>query len=279
MIDLHLHTTASDGACAPATLVQRAWMSGLRTIAVTDHDTTAGLAEAARAAATYGVRLVNGIEITSVVDTRDVHLLAYFFDPEDRALHDFLRAQRTDRQERAREIGRRLADLGKPVDLTPLLDRAAAEPGFSIGRPAIAQALVDAGHVADRNTAFDTLIGDGRPACVQRSGASPAEVAAIVRRAGGIVSLAHPVLLRDQASVPTIASALDAIEVVHSEHEPDDTRRYRATAAALGLAVSGGSDFHGETRGTRAVLGIVTLPDDDFAALETRARAVKGSSR
>jgi hypothetical protein len=276
VVDLHLHTTASDGGCAPATLVQRAWMSGLRTIAVTDHDTTAGLAEAARAAASYGVRLVAGIEITSVVAGRDVHLLGYFFDPGEPALEAFLRAQRADRMHRAREIGRRLAAIGKAVNLAPLLDRATADPGFSIGRPAIAQALVDAGHSSDRNAAFDTLIGDGQPAYVPRTGASPSEVARIVRDAGGVVSLAHPVLVRDQASVPAIAAELDAIEVHHWEHARADTRRYRAMAEALGLAVSGGSDFHGETRGSRAVLGLVTLPDEDFRALEARARGARG---
>jgi predicted metal-dependent phosphoesterase TrpH len=274
VVDLHLHTTASDGACSPATLVQRAWMSGLRTIAVTDHDTTAGLPEAARAAVSHGLRLVTGIEITSVVGARDVHLLAYFFDPDNEALQAFLRAQRADRVARARQMGQRLAELGKPVNLTALLARAASDPGFSIGRPAIAQALVDAGHARDRNAAFDTLIGDGKPGCVPRTGASPAEIADLVHRAGGLVSLAHPVLVRDQASVPAIAAGLDAIEVHHSEHDAGDTRRYRAMASGLGLAVSGGSDFHGETRGSRAVLGLVTLPDADFRALEARAREV-----
>ncbi len=201
---------------------------------MTDHDTTAGLAEAAEAAAAHQVRLVPGIEITSVVAGRDVHVLGYFFDPEDAALLDFLRAQRADRVNRAREIGRRLAALGKPIDLAPLLARAEAEPGFSLGRPAIAQLLVDAGHVSDRNTAFDALIGDGQPACVPRSGATPADVARIVRAAGGIVSLAHPVLVRDQARVPEIAKALDAIEVHHSEHRADDVARYRALAGVLG---------------------------------------------
>jgi predicted metal-dependent phosphoesterase TrpH len=274
VIDLHLHTTASDGACAPATLVQRAWMSGLRTIAVTDHDTTAGLPEAARAASSYGLRLVTGIEITSVVGGRDIHVLAYFFDPEHRSLQAFLRGQRADRAARAREMGRRLAGLGKPVDLGALLERAACDPGFSIGRPAIAQALVDAGHATDRNGAFEALIGDGKPACVPRTGASPAEVADLVHRAGGIVSLAHPVLLRDQSEVPGIAATLDAIEVHHSEHDAANARRYREIGSGLGIGVSGGSDFHGETRGSRAVLGLVTLPHDDFQALEARAREV-----
>ena len=277
MIDLHLHTTASDGGCTPTTLVERAWAAGLRVIAVTDHDTTAGLAEASHAATAHNVRLVPGIEITSVVAGRDVHVLGYFFDPEDAALLDFLRAQRADRVDRAREIGRRLTALGKPIDLSPLLARAEAEPGFSLGRPAIAQLLVDAGHVSDRNTAFDVLIGDGQPACVPRSGATPADVARIVRAAGGIVSLAHPVLVRDQARLPEVAMALDAIEVHHSEHRSDDVARYRALAGVLGLAMSGGSDYHGDARGSRATLGQITLPAADFQALE--ARVPKRQSR
>jgi predicted metal-dependent phosphoesterase TrpH len=279
VIDLHLHTTASDGACAPATLVDRAWMAGLRTIAVTDHDTTGGLPEAARAAAARGLRLVTGIEVTSVVAGRDVHLLGYFFDPDHPPLVRFLEAQRADRVNRAREIGRRLAALGKPVDLDPLLGRAEREPGFSVGRPSIAQALVDAGHVIDLTAAFDAWLGDGQPAYVPRAGASPGEVAAIVRAAGGIVSLAHPVLLRDQSAIPAIAGELDAIEVYHSEHRAADTARYVAIARGLGLAVSGGSDFHGETRGTRAVLGLVTLPGPEFDALAARRPGARGTAR
>ena len=279
MIDLHLHTTASDGACTPTTLVERAWRAGLRTIAVTDHDTTGGLAAAARAAAARGLRLVTGIEVTSVVAGRDVHLLAYFFDPDHPLLVRFLEAQRADRVNRAREIGKRLAALGKTVDLAPLLSRAEREPGFSVGRPSIAQALVDAGHVSDRNAAFDAWLGDGQPAYVPRAGASPAEVAAIVRAAGGIVSLAHPVLLRDQDAVPAIARDLDAIEVYHSEHHPADVARYSAIARALGLPVSGGSDFHGETRGTRAVLGLVTLPASEFDQLAARVPGRPGNPR
>lgn len=270
MIDLHLHTTASDGDCSPATLVQRAWTAGLRVIAVTDHDTTGGLEEAAQAAAAFGLRLVTGIEITSVVDRRDVHVLGYFFDTRDPSFAAFVQEQRADRVNRAREMGRRLASLGKRIDIEPLLARAEAQPGFSISRPAIAQLLVDAGHVPDRAAAFDAFIGEGQPAYVARAGASPSEVAAIVRAAGGVTSLAHPVLIRDQACVASIARDLDAIEVVHSEHAPEDVTRYRALAETLGLATSGGSDYHGETRASRATLGRVTLDPREFERLESR---------
>ena len=252
-------------------LVQRAWTAGLRVIAVTDHDTTRGFDDAAEAAAAFGVRLVPGIEITSVVDRRDVHVLGYFFDPREPGRRAFLQEQQADRVTRAREMARRLASLGKPVRIEPLLARAAAEPGFSISRPLIAQLLVEAGHVPDVATAFDTYIGEGQPAYVARMGASPADVAALVRDAGGLTSLAHPVLIRDQARVPAIAHDLDAIEVVHPEHSPEDVARYRALAESLGLATSGGSDYHGETRGSRATLGQVTLGRDDFDRLESRA--------
>lgn len=272
MIDLHLHTTASDGACRPATLVQRAWMAGLRTISITDHDTTGGLAEASAAAASYGVRLVSGIEITAVRSGRDVHVLGYFFDPASPEFADFLRAQRAHRVSRAREIVRRLAELGKPIELDAVLRRASEDPSHAVGRPHIAHALVAAGHVPDRSAAFDTLIGEGCPAYVPRTGASVGEVVRIVQRAGGIASLAHPRLLGDDESIPALASeGLAAIEVHHSEHDPADVKRYRRLADRLHLAVSGGSDFHGETRGSRALLGLVTLPADDFARLAAAA--------
>lgn len=270
MIDLHLHTTASDGACAPATLVQRAWMAGLRTISVTDHDTTGGIAEARHAAAACGLRVVSGIEITAVRNGRDVHVLGYFFDPDSPALAAFLAGQRTDRVERAREIGRRLAAIGKPIDVDAVLRRAHEDPTHSVGRPAIAQALVAAGHAADRGAAFDAFIGERGAAYVPRTGAPVADVSRMIREAGGITSLAHPILLRDDACIAALAEeGLSALEVYHSEHDPADVARYLALAGRLGLAVTGGSDFHGETRGTRALLGMVTLGADHLVRLES----------
>jgi predicted metal-dependent phosphoesterase TrpH len=271
LIDLHLHTTASDGALAPAALIARAAAAGLTIVSVTDHDTVAGLPEARAAAAAQGIRLVDGIEITAVEESRDVHMLAYFFDPAAPALLDFLAAQRADRVRRVEEIAARLRDLGAPVDCAGLLACAASEPGRSVGRPQVADALVAAGFAISRNDAFDRLLGDEGPAYVPRRGATPGEVIAIVARAGGIVSLAHPALLGRDAIIPRLAGeGLAAIEALHSDHDAADAQRYRALAGTLGVAVSGGSDFHGDGAHRTASIGAVTLPADDFARLEAR---------
>jgi predicted metal-dependent phosphoesterase TrpH len=269
LIDLHLHTTASDGTLAPGALVARAVAAGITILSVTDHDTVAGLAEAHAAAGAHAVRLIDGIEITAVQDARDVHMLAYFFDRDSAALLDFLAAQRADRVRRVTEIAARLADLGAAVDVTTLLEIARRQPGRSIGRPQIAEALVFRGHAVDRDDAFDRLLGDECPAYVPRKGASPGDVIALVHAAGGIVSLAHPGLLRRDDIIPRLAAeGLDAIEVRHSDHDAEAEAYYRTMAASLGVAVSGGSDYHGDSAHRSATIGEVTLPAPDFEALE-----------
>ena len=271
MIDLHLHTDASDGVLSPSALVARAAGAGITVLSVTDHDTVAGLAEARAAADTRGVRLVNGIEITAVEGARDVHMLGYFFDPRSGVLGEFLSRQRTDRIRRVEEMAARLAALGAPIDVTALV--ASAIRGRSIGRPQLADALVAAGHAVSRDDAFDRLLGDRCPAYVARRGATPVEVIALVRQAGGIASLAHPGLLNDDALIPRLAAAgLAAIEVRHSDHDSATERRYRELAAEHGLAVSGGSDFHGDGVHRNTTIGAISLPADDFAQLEARAR-------
>lgn len=271
MIDLHLHTTASDGQLAPRDLVARAASAGLRTISVTDHDTTAGLAEARAAARQHGLAFVDGIEITAVEAGRDVHVLGYTFDPDATAFVEFLRAQRTDRLRRVREMCDRLRALGFNISADAVIAAAPEGSGRSVGRPAIASALVRAGHARDMDDAFARFIGRDAPAYVARRGVSTAQVIEILERAGGIASLAHPGIAGIDDLIPSLASAgLSALEARHSDHPPDTEARYRALASRLGLAVSGGSDFHGDDTANGAALGAVTLSDADFAALEAR---------
>jgi predicted metal-dependent phosphoesterase TrpH len=273
LIDLHLHTTASDGMLAPRELVARASLAGLSIISVTDHDTIAGFDEARREAHSRGMEVVPGIEITAVEDGRDVHVLGYFFDTESATLTSFLEDQRADRLRRVRAMGERLAELGFPIDTAPLFAAAAAQPGRSIGRPQIADALVSAGHARDRDDAFDRLLGNGCAAYVARCGASPDDVVGILARAGGIASLAHPGLAGIDAVIPRIAaSGLAALEVRHSDHDEATERRYREMAGALGLAVTAGSDFHGDGGHRVARIGSVTLAQAEFDALKARVR-------
>jgi 3',5'-nucleoside bisphosphate phosphatase len=272
LIDLHLHTTASDGRLTPTELVTLAVSAGLTTISVTDHDTTAGLDEARGAADCAGIRLVSGIEITAVEQGRDVHVLGYFFEAGNETLRRFLDTQREHRLRRIQEIGERLRSLGLGVDVQQITAYARRHRGRSIGRPQVADALVEAGHAADRRDAFDRLLGMGRPAFVPRRGPSVAGVVEIVAGAGGITSMAHPGLTGiDQEIARFASSGLTAIEARHSDHDAETESRYRRVARDLGLAVSGGSDFHGDPSQHIGGLGLVALPPEDFAALEACA--------
>ena len=274
MIDLHLHTTASDGTDTPAELVRECRAAGLSTMAVTDHDTVAALVESASEAGSAGIAFVAGIEITAAWHRRDVHMLGYFIDPSSAALGAFLRAQVDDRLRRARAVGDNLAALGAPIDIEALIARLNGQP---LLRPHIAAALVEAGHVADGVEAFDRYIGEGRPAYVGRRGAAPADVVRIIRDAGGLSSMAHPGVTRADELIPALADAgLDAIEAYHTDHAPEDTARYLALARRLGLAVTGGSDFHGFRSEHSNGFGTVCLPDPDFAAFCVRARRLTG---
>jgi 3',5'-nucleoside bisphosphate phosphatase len=268
VIDLHLHTTASDGKLRPSALVALAARANLRVISVTDHDTVAGLPEAREAAAAHGLRLVNGIEVTAVERGWDVHVLGYFIDPENPELERFLDAQRADRVHRLREIGARLKGLGCEIDVEAIIATTADLAGRSVGRPLIADALVAKGLAIDRRDAFDRLLGNDGPAFVPRCGTPVARVAAVIAAAGGIASLAHPILLRDDSVIPQYAEAgVAALEVRHREHDEATEARYRALARSLNLVVSGGSDFHGEPI---TDLGTIALSAEDFHALEAR---------
>jgi hypothetical protein len=270
MIDLHLHTSASDGTDAPDELVRVCRRAGITTMAVTDHDTTAALLETAREAERAGIEFVPGIEITSAWMGNDVHILGYFFDRESPVLTAFLEAQLEDRIRRAREVAERLVELGAPVDMEALIARAGGRP---VLRPHIAQALVSAGHAGDEQDAFDRFVGEGRPAYVARRGATPSEVVAIIRQAGGVSSMAHPGVTAQDALIPDLAAAgLDAIEAYHTDHSTSETARYLQMAPQLGLAVTGGSDFHGFRSAHSNGFGTVCLPDPDFAAFAARAR-------
>lgn len=276
MIDLHVHTTASDGRSTPELLIQQVRAAGIHTLAVADHDTVQALAETAALAGAAGVRFVPGIEITAVHNGKDVHVLGYWFDAGAPELLAFLSDSRADRLRRAHEMGTKLAALGAPVDMDALIGRSGgANSGKAIARPDVARELVNAGHCQDVQEAFDRYLSNDAPAYVPRVGASPADVIGIIRRAGGIASLAHPGPLGKDGLVPELARAgLAAIECYHSEHAPDVTARYLELAARHGLAVSGGSDFHGEGTRRAESFGRVSLPPEHFDALHARAERV-----
>jgi 3',5'-nucleoside bisphosphate phosphatase len=273
VIDLHTHTTASDGRCTPAELVARASAAGVTVLSVTDHDTVAACEAAAAACAGAGIEFVPGIEITAVRSEADVHVLGYFLDPRSASLRAFLSGQRHQRVDRIRRIIGKLAGHGLHLDADALLQPALDDPGRSVGRPWVARAMVAAGYVASTDVAFSAWLSRGRPGFVPREGAGPEDVIARIHDAGGIASLAHPVLLRRDDWIPPLADAgLDAIEAYHTDHGPDDTARYLALAAQLTLAVSGGSDYHADESHGAPRPGMTSLPRAEFERLRAVVR-------
>jgi predicted metal-dependent phosphoesterase TrpH len=267
MTDLHMHTTASDGRCTPRELVDRVVAAGITVMAVTDHDTTAAVAEVQALAHARGIEAHAGIEITAVEDGRDIHMLGYFYNPAEQRLIDFLRVQRETRIKRVHVIAARLAELGVPIDLQALLDEAQRNLGRSIGRPQVARALQRAGHVADTREAFDRFLGNDGPAFVSRPGSPPEVVIGIIHRAGGVASLAHPGRTRIDSRIKALSLAgLDALEVYHSDHDQAAIERYHRMASELGMLMTGGSDFHGDpAHGIEP--GASTLPPAEWQRL------------
>jgi len=250
-VDLHIHTTASDGLYAPSEIVRRAAEAGLTAIAVTDHDTVAGLDEALDAGRRIGLEVLTGTEISAEFPNGTMHILGYGFDPRHPALIDALQKYRRFRDERNPQILAKLAELGMPIRYEDVLAKAGGE---SVGRPHIAQALLEAGYVASVDQAFQLYLARGCPAYVNRQRVSPEEAIRMIRDAGGVAVLAHAgQLKRTMQEVRRIvaglaAAGLDGIEVWHPDHSADDMRALAVLARQLGLAATGGTDYHGHVR-------------------------------
>jgi predicted metal-dependent phosphoesterase TrpH len=271
VIDLHVHSTASDGTLAPEALACRLARDGVTTFSLCDHDTTAGIAAAAEGARVAGLGFLAGIEITAIEDGKDVHVLGYGIDPASPPLAAFLAEQRGYRRARIVAIEERLAALGVPVTLVADGRGANADDERAIGRPVVARALVAAGHVASISEAFDRYLTPGQPAFIPRTGAPVPDVVAMIARAGGIASLAHPgQTKRDDAIERWVAAGLPAIEVWHSHHDDEAVARYSAVAARFGLLMTGGSDFHGDDTGRVYRVGEVGASPEAFDRLTAR---------
>jgi 3',5'-nucleoside bisphosphate phosphatase len=270
VIDLHCHSTASDGLLAPEAVVRAAAEAGLTAISLTDHDTTAGLPEAQQAGAAFGVRVVGGCEFSVAVPWGEMHLLGYFIPHDDADIEAFLVDARSDRDRRAREMVSRLAGLGALVRFDDVLDEAA---GGAVGRPHVARALKAAGHVKNVQQAFDRYIGRGRPAFVEKRLPTLRAVADLVHAKGGLVSAAHLKSFGTLAYLSGLqAEGLDAVETRHPSHDGDTIATITEAALVLDLGRTGGSDWHGEvdTIGTHARLGSQLVPDEWLVELEAR---------
>ncbi|GAA4703614.1 PHP domain-containing protein [Brevibacillus fulvus] len=243
--DLHTHTKASDGTCTPTENVRLAKEAGLAAIGICDHDTIAGVAEAVEAGQRYGVDVVPGLEISSVADGQDIHVLGYFIPYEDPAFEAELEKLRETRHERNRLIIERLQQLGIPITLENVYKRKAGE-GKSIGRPHIAEELIELGAVATMEEAFAKYLATGAQAYVNPPRIHPKQAIQLIKQAGGVAVLAHPGIYHDDQLVEELAVfGLDGIEVWHPDHTEEDRQRYAELANRYGLLKTGGSDFHG----------------------------------
>ena len=279
-IDLHIHTTASDGQYTPSEIVYFAQKHRLDVIAITDHDNTAGIAPAQDAAQTANtdtpLTILPGIELaTYLVDPtsprggRTVDVLGYLFDPENAPLQDILYKIRHARHLRAEEMLDKLNALGMPLSS----DRVKAIAGEgSIGRPHVAQALREAGYVHTLQEAFERYIGENRPAYADRYRLTPVEAIDLLHQAGGVAVLAHPIRVpMYKTLIPELAAhGLDGVEVYYPDHDADLKMRLRVLARTHDLIMTGGSDFHRPTGG-KLSLGSQKVPPECIAQLQARA--------
>src|SRR6516164_4525106 len=270
VIDLHSHTTASDGELPPEGLLAFARSRGVTTLAVTDHDTVEGLERSAAAAAAEGIRFVPGIEVSAYADGREVHILGHFVDRTEPGLSSFSARLRDERRERMGRMVEKMRSLGFPVTFEEV-QRIAA--GAHLGRPHLALALVERGYVTSTKAAFDRFLGDGKPGWVDRLRIDAEEAIAMLHRAGGTATVAHPGSSKvGQHTLERLARAgLDGLEIFHPDHVPSQREAFLRQAEALGLVPTAGSDYHGPRVTPDRSLGMVSLDPTYFSRLEARA--------
>ena len=273
-VDLHLHSTASDGTMEPAAIVSRASELGLTTIALTDHDTFSGIPEAYEESVNHALRLIPGVELSAVQDGRDFHVVSYFLDTHNSELNEKLEKLRRSRHERAVRIVDKLVALGANINYAQVEQTAKGE---AVGRPHIAQVLVQNGAATDTGDAFEKYLGRGRPAFEAKYVLEIEEIFRLVHQAGGVASLAHPALAGVDESILARfqAQGLDGIEVWHADHTEDQTRYLQKIAEKLGFLMTGGSDCHGSAKRRGFVLGTLLVPDEIIEPLEERANQIK----
>lgn len=272
-IDLHTHSNVSDGTDTPAALVDAARGAGLDVVALTDHDTLAGLPEARERARQVGIELLDGIEVSTQWQGTSVHLLGYGVRDDDEALNAELERLRASRAARIDQFAERFTELGLPLTADEI--RAQIAPGASVGRPHVADALVAKGMVADRTEAFERYLADGGPGYVERYATELVQAIALIRAAGGVAVLAHPwgrgteSVLTEPVIAELAEQGLDGIEVRHQDHGPVKRLRLAELAGRLGLLATGSSDYHG-TGKVNHDLGVNTTQPQVYRQIRER---------
>jgi predicted metal-dependent phosphoesterase TrpH len=251
-IDLHIHTAHSDGFYSPTEVVRKSKERGLEVISITDHDNLSGIAEAISAGKEIGVEVIPGVEISSDVRDKEVHILAYFIELENKELERYLTFFREERIKRAVRMVKRLNTLGFPLTINDVMDKAS---NSAVGRPHIAQALLERGFVNSYYEAFNKYIGNGCPAFEKKVHLSPQSAFKIISDAGGLSFIAHPGYMPEVLLKEIIEAGVDGIEVIHPSHSPQQVKFYRGIVNEYFLLDSGGSDFHGGKREDEHNLG------------------------
>lgn len=272
MIDLHSHTTASDGEHPASMLMQLAREAGVTHLAVTDHDTVDGLSVAESAAAAHGVTLVPGIEISSFMHGRELHILGHFVDRTNEDLATFGARLRQERTRRMTEMVERTRKMGYPITMNDVLGIAG---DANLGRPHLARVFVEKGWCLDVREAFDRFLGDGKPLWVDRFRLTTREAIDLIHGAGGTATVAHPGVNKvEKFELEKMkAEGLDGVEVMHSDHHPGQREKYLQICAALDLVPTAGSDFHGEKVAPGRKLGTAAMAPELFEKLRAKSSA------
>jgi hypothetical protein len=255
--DLHLHTHFSDGTDTPERVVELAAQAGLSAIAITDHDNVDALPAARAAADRRGIELVPGIEMSSSAEGLEVHMLGFFLDPASAVLQQHIAEQKARRVSRVHEMVRKLQAVGVRIEAREVLELAGEG---TVGRPHVARVLLKHGYVSQLSEAFDRYIGPNNPGFVPGSPLPPSRVIEVIRQAGGVPVLAHPIYLKRDALIEQLVrEGLAGLEVYHSGHPPEAVRHYEQLAERLHLLRTGGSDYHGDSKEGLPV-GAVKVP-------------------
>lgn len=266
--DLHLHTTFSDGALSPEELVKKAHAAGLTTIAITDHDNVAALDEAVEGGKSVDIDVVAGLELSVTMGEKDIHVLAYFFDHKNQTLLDYLTFFRHERLKRAERIVEKLNKINVQIDMEDVLEQAGVG---SVGRPHIANAMVEQGFIDSYHEAFSKYIGVGGPAYEKKYQLSPKEAFQLISKSGGLSFLAHPGKYTTEVELSELIKAgLDGIEVVHPSHHKELQAFYRSVVDQYFLLESGGSDYHGGKKNDEYAFGSFWVPLQIVDAMRKR---------
>ncbi len=272
-IDLHVHTNLSDGAYDPCTVVQKAADAGLNVISITDHDNVNGLEEAVECGKDLNVEIIPGMEISTDLEDKEIHLLGYFIDPKNEELEKYLRFFREERYHRAKRIVQKLNNLGLNISIDDVMEKAR---NSAVGRPHVAYALADLGLVKDYYEAFQKYIGDYGPAYEKKIHVSPISALKLISDSGGLSFIAHPGNIKESILSNLISAGIDGIEVIHPSHNESQIKFYRGIVNQYCLLSSGGSDFHGGKKDDEDNLGKYYISLEQLDAM--RKMLIKSSA-